>query len=101
MREKTISRYSPFNTFEAPPATPTRLRERLARHSTGMVRGRASLANITSSSHAKKLKEHRRNQEKRRCHKNKNEKKIESTVNSNLIRASCVDETINDETRGL
>jgi len=49
MREKTISRYSPFNTFEAPPATPTRLLERLARHSTGMVRGRASLANVTSS----------------------------------------------------
>jgi hypothetical protein len=50
MKEKTISRYSPFNTFEAPPATPTRLRERLARHSTGMVRGRASLGfNLTSS----------------------------------------------------
>jgi hypothetical protein len=40
---------TPFNTFEAPPATPTRLRERLARHSTGMVRGRASLANVTPS----------------------------------------------------
>jgi hypothetical protein len=58
---------TPFNTFEAPPATPTRLRERLARHSTGMVRGRASLANVTSSSLKKKYKKpkkNRRNQEK-------------------------------------
>jgi hypothetical protein len=43
-------------TFEAPPATPTRLRERLARHSTGMVRGRASLANLTSSSSKRGIK---------------------------------------------